>query len=302
MISLASWYVPTGNVAGSMILLGLQHSAQHIWSLKLSELCTKWSYKQAYKIISHKLVPSTLQLPPNKTISSCQHKAREKLCESCHNAQSKRKQFLDDLLCVANAAKDKNQCYLILGLKNAEVNRCCFQLFQQQLNPSTPGRLIHLLVPDPKLPDTWTTIHDTAAMEHHLLKCSCTHFKQVHSTPFTTPPLSNLLGFDGLTPFGEQITKGNPIPPDIALDPANWLLLSYQNMLLPPTESTEHPLDFKLLMKGFKNGPNEQQHLHLVGIWACANPCSKTYLLATLPLTTNPILMESTLCNISITS
>jgi len=302
MISLASWYVPTGNVAGSMILLGLQHSAQHIWSLKLSELRTKWSYKQAYKIISHKLDPSALQLQPNKTISSQQRKTQAKLCESHHNAQSKRKQFLDDLLCVANAAKDKNQCYLILGLKNAEDNWCCFQLVQQQLNLSTPGGLTHLLVPDPKSLDKWTTICDTAAMEHHLLECSRTHFKQAHGTLFTTPPLSDLLGFDGLTPFGEQITKGNPILPDIALDPATELLLSYQKTLLPTTESTEHPLDFELLMKGFKNGLNTQQHLRPDGIWACTNPCSRTYLLATLPLITNPILMESTLCNISIAS
>jgi len=92
-------------------------------------------------------------------------------------------------------------------------------------------------------------------MEHHLLECSHTHFKQVHGTPFTTPSLSDLLGFNGLMPFGEQITKGDPIPPDIALDPATQLLLSYQKMLLPTTELTEHPLDFELLMKGFKKWP-----------------------------------------------
>jgi len=57
------------------------------------------------------------------------------------------------------------------------------------------------------------------------------------------------LGFNGLTPFGEQITQGAPIPPEIALDPATCLLLSHEKTLLPPTESQVHPLDFKLLVK-----------------------------------------------------
>jgi len=92
-------------------------------------------------------------------------------------------------------------------------------------------------------------------MERHLLECSHSHFKQAHGTPFTIPPLSSLLGFGGLTPFGEQITQGAPIPTDIPLDPATHLLLTHQKTLIPPTELQTHPLDFELLMKGFKKWP-----------------------------------------------
>ncbi len=192
-----------------------------------------------------------MQLQPNKTISSRQRKTWTKLRDIHRDAQSKRKQFLDNLLRAANAAKDKNRCHLIIGLKHAEDNRRCFHLIQQQLNPSTPGGLTSLLVPDPESPDKWITIRDTATMEKNLLECSRSHFKQAQGTPFTIPPLSDLLGFDGLMPFGEQINQGVPIPSDLSLDPATRLLLSHQKTLLPSTESREHPLDFELLMKGF---------------------------------------------------
>jgi len=118
-----------------------------------------------------------------------------------------------------------------------------------------PGSLTSLLVPDPDAPDKWITICDPLIMEHHLLECSHSHFKQAHGTPFTVPLLSDLLGFDGLTPFGDHINQGLPIPPDIPLDPATRLLLSHQKTLLPPAELTEHPLEFELLMKGFKKWP-----------------------------------------------
>jgi len=133
-------------------------------------------------------------------------------------------------------------------------------------------------------------------MEHHLLECSHAHFKQAQGTPFTIPPLSNLLGFDGLTPFGEQVTQGAPIPADIPLDPATRLLLTHQKTLLPPTESQTHPLDFELLMQGFKKWPKRTTTSpsgRLLGVYKSllkdlppSNP----------PLTTNPARTESISC------
>jgi len=77
------------------------------WSLKLSKQRTKHSYRQAYDLLSHKLEPTAMQLQPNETISSHQCKARTHLRDIRRNAQAKRKQFLDDLLWAATAAKDK---------------------------------------------------------------------------------------------------------------------------------------------------------------------------------------------------
>jgi len=92
-------------------------------------------------------------------------------------------------------------------------------------------------------------------IEDCLLEHSHQHFCQAHGTPFTQLPLSNLLSFRGLTPFGEQIFQGCPIPEDIQLDPATWLLLTHQRSLLPPTEQDTHPLEFESLMNGIRKWP-----------------------------------------------
>jgi len=92
-------------------------------------------------------------------------------------------------------------------------------------------------------------------MEKHSLQHSQEHFQQAHGTPFTTPLLNDLLGFNGLTPFGDQIFVGAPIPTDLAIDQATWLLLKHQQNLLQPMERTEHPFEFKPLMWGFRCWP-----------------------------------------------
>jgi len=83
------------------------------------------------------LDPNVLQLHPNKTVSSHQWKAQTKLCNICHDALCKRKQFLDDLLSAANAAKDKNWHCLILGLKMLKTTDAAFNLSSNIILAST---------------------------------------------------------------------------------------------------------------------------------------------------------------------
>jgi len=89
-------------------------------------------------------------------------------------------------------------------------------------------------------------------MEEHLIQHSQEHFRQVHGTPFTTDPLTMLLGFDGMSPFGYLIFAGQPIPTTIDINPETWLLLWHQQSILQPNETIDHPLDFELLMKGIR--------------------------------------------------
>jgi len=46
-------------------------------------------------------------------------------------------------------------------------------------------------------------------IEQALLTHCHAHFQQAHGLPFTIPPLSMLLGYDALTPFGQQVLDGN---------------------------------------------------------------------------------------------
>ena len=133
--------------------------------------------------------------------------------------------------------------------------RHCFALVRAILRPTTPGRLTYLKLPPTPNNNDGTTIHDVELMEHHLLDHSRQDFQHAHGTPYMVPPLSELLGFDGLTPFGDAIFRGDPIPDHLSLDPATRLLLMNQRCLLKPGEHSKHPIEFESLMKGFKKWP-----------------------------------------------
>jgi len=225
------------------------------WSVSLTEKQTKRSHANALNAIKSKLGLHFLPLSPPDTISTCLHKARHKLRQIQCDAIKRRQQHLNDMLRDARAAKNTESKQLILGLKQAEETRQCFAMVCQILHPSTPGRLTHILIPRQNNKLEWVRVTDVAQMEEHLLKHGCLHFWTAHGTPFTQPPLSRLLEFSGIMPFGDLIFEGRPIPDDIMLNPATQLLLTHQRSLLLPHAKTTHPLEFEALMQGIRKWP-----------------------------------------------
>jgi len=55
-------------------------------------------------------------------------------------------------------------------------------------------------------------------IEDTLLDYSREHFAKAHGSPFTSEPLSRLLQYDGLMPFGNIIFKGNTDLHSLPLD------------------------------------------------------------------------------------
>jgi len=117
------------------------------------------------------------------------------------------------------------------------------------------GGLTHLLIPSPTNLDQWETITDVTQMEQLLLQQSRTHFSQARGTPYTVPPLTEVLTPDGLSNFGDRIMAGEPIPQELPVMDATRLLLQHQHSLLPPTVTMTKPLEFEALMAGFKKWP-----------------------------------------------
>jgi hypothetical protein len=52
----------------------------------------------------------------------------------------------------------------------------------------------------------------TVELEATLYERNRNHFSQAQGTPFTVPPLSEALQFDGVTAFGKTILQGKAIP------------------------------------------------------------------------------------------
>jgi len=185
----------------------------------------------------------------------CQRAACTQLRTTRREAFDKCKQFLNQRIADAHHTKDKQRQQLILSLKRAEENRRCFSIVKRQVKPQTTGGLSHLLVPNKDDNDTWTTVTDINEMEQHLVEYSREYFKQAHGTPYTIPPLSQLLRYDALTEFGDEIHAGTADLDALDVEEATRLLLRHQQSKMTSTEKNEQPLDFEQLMNGYHKWP-----------------------------------------------
>jgi len=76
----------------------------------------------------------------------------------------------------ARTANNKERKQLILGLKHTKETRQCFALVHRILHPSTPGGLMHILIPRQNNQLEWVRVTDVAQMEEHLLEHGRLHF------------------------------------------------------------------------------------------------------------------------------
>jgi len=189
------------------------------------------------------------------TIQTNLRRIQKQFREIKQEAAIHRKKFLDELMIAAKTTKNKQRQQLIRHLKTAEDNRRCFALTRAILKPHTAGGLTHVLDSNDN-GNMWTNVVEKDEMEQKLLNHSQKHFSQAKGTPYTTAPLNNLLGYDGLTEFGNQVFRGT-IPPEMQLPLTAKLLLQHQQSLLEPDETTEIPLTFNELMEGFKKWPEQ---------------------------------------------
>ncbi len=90
-------------------------------------------------------------------------------------------------------------------------------------------------------------------MESTLLNYSRTHFATAQGSLFTVAPLSNLLQYDGLTPFSNKILKGHIHLEHLPFnEPMKALFTHLQDKSDDKTQ--QHPLVYKELQNGIKNG------------------------------------------------
>jgi len=87
------------------------------------------------------------------------------------------------------------------------------------MKPQSAGQLTHHVLKMLDNGTIWTKVIDPEAMEQKLPAHSQNPFIQAKGTPYTTAPLNNLLRYDGLTKFVDQVLSGN-IPPNIPVPPA----------------------------------------------------------------------------------
>jgi len=117
------------------------------------------------------------------------------------------------------------------------------------MKPRSAG-ILRLIVPHPDHPHG-ATLYNPKEIEAALMKHCQDHFKQAHGSPFTVPPLSTLLGYDALTPFGQQILDGTAPIDDLSINHATALLLKHQHYATPTPGPHFQDMPFDAMMQGF---------------------------------------------------
>jgi len=80
------------------------------------------------------------------------------------------------------------------------------------------------------------------------------HFAQVEGSPFTVEPLSCLLKYDGLTPFGNHVTEGQPLQGIHHFDELTTAILANLKCKIPLGEEP-HTFNYEMLLEGIKKWP-----------------------------------------------
>jgi len=152
--------------------------------------------------------------------------------------------------------KDKSRQRLIFQLRQAELNRHWFVAVKSILKPRSPGGLTHLLIPNENDSNKWKTIDDPKDIEQNLLSFCQSHFATAHGSPFTIPPLSDLLQSDSVTPFAKNVLNGTAEIDELPIDKATKVFLKHQRR---PTNfiAQPQPLNFEKLTEGFKKWPEK---------------------------------------------
>jgi len=116
---------------------------------------------------------------------------------------------LDTLLNQAVTANHQKKTKALKYLICAEHNCQCYAQFQQHTKPKASGRLVFVTVTNAQ--GEKQPLLKCNELEDTLLEYSHTHFAHAEGSKFMQEPLSQLLQYNWLTPFGDMITQGQQV-------------------------------------------------------------------------------------------
>jgi len=120
------------------------------------------------------------------------------------------------------------------------------------MKPRTAGGLSKLKIPDPEQPQKWNTITNPHQMDQELLRYCQDHFGKSYGTPYMVAPLKELLAYDGVTPFGQQILHGTTDLSSLEIDKYTASLLRHQQYCTPANAPKFQEMPYDSLMQGFR--------------------------------------------------
>jgi exonuclease III len=108
---------------------------------------------------------------------------------------------------------DATRALILRRLQRAEAIKRLFDKLRSARSQGDRRGVVSLEIPvhpdaDPKTCSEWRTIDVPSEIVDHLQRRNRKHFGQAHGSPFTVPPLSDYLGFQGVGPNADTVLKG----------------------------------------------------------------------------------------------
>jgi len=147
--------------------------------------------------------------------------------------------------------KTKALTYLIWAKQNCR----CYACYCHHTKPKAPGGLAFVMVHDDD--SNLQSILDQQEREDMLLEFSRLHFAKAEGTPFATEPLGRILAYNGLTTYGNKISRGRPHFDHYHFDEPTQAILENLKQKVQPGQEISHALNYDGLMDGIKKWPEQ---------------------------------------------
>ena len=199
----------------------------------LSSLKTKIDHRAILESAS-KTLPSDFELPQtlvecSRALRTAKQHVKDLVEHSCERRDDELKRKLRELD-ESTATADKAKAQQLRRIKKAEDLKNLFRKLKYVRTTVERKGVTRVEIPsdpevDPKKCTSWIQVDVPSEILTLLQKRNRHHFGQAQGTPFTIPPLSTQLGFNGNSTYGAQILDGTYDSRD--LDSNVKLLIQY---------------------------------------------------------------------------
>jgi hypothetical protein len=187
------------------------------WKLRVAGIRNKIDVNTQLLAISNKLKSLNISIHqdcPNRPFQHQLRRAKQNLIEQRRIAVNARQHHLTFRQEVMVLEGKKNLASAISTIKRTERRARCFRKYHAFTKPPKSANGLSYVIHTNK-DGSQTRIQQPNELAETLFQRNRTHFAQADGTPFTRPPLSTELNFNGISELGEHILEGRTIPDHI---------------------------------------------------------------------------------------
>jgi len=198
------------------------------WQLWISEILQKRSTALARGKIIEQFAPPGFSIPifpPSLAAARRELKTAFKcLKNTIHQATELRESWLQSRAEYEASVKNHSTARIIRRIQAAEKMRILYNKLRMTFKPANKTGLGHILIPGSE-PDSCEAVFDPSEITMKLLERNQHHFNQAQGTPFTIPPLSELLTWSGTSDSATAILDGRFPIEELSLPEAETTIL-----------------------------------------------------------------------------